>query len=110
MRGRRLLVLAGLLVGAAAACSLNPQPLPPGANYPGDDAGTGMGVDGSVQQDGGAFGDAGWPPDEDGGVDAAGSLDAGDAAVDASDAGEDADADVDASDASDDASEDALAE
>lgn len=37
--GARLLYVALLLVAAAAACSLNPQPLPPGANFKGEDAG-----------------------------------------------------------------------
>ncbi len=98
---RLRVVFAGLFVIACCvgACSLNPQPLPPGqydAGGTGIDAGKG-GNDGST-----TFGDAGNVP-EDAGSDAAPTVsDGGEDASDASDGGE-----FDASDAEVDASSDA---
>jgi hypothetical protein len=104
MKLRAIVVVLFAFACSAGACSLNPQPLPPGS-YDGSTAGLDAGKGGS---DATAFGDAGAPPPEDAGVDApvldGDAGDAGDAESDATtDAG---DAEVDASDAEADAATD----
>ena len=81
-------VLALALMGAA--CSLNPQPYPPGATFANDDAGAvakdagSPFADASLRDAGGGL-DSAPPPDSDAGSDAAtdGAADAGDDAGDA---------------------------
>ena len=94
MKLRRAVLVAVFVAGAAIACSLNPQPLPPG-----QPDGSTTGLDAGKGNDGTGFGDSGgFSPDgesdsaplpqSDGGENDA-AEDAGDAA-DAADAGEDA--------------------
>jgi hypothetical protein len=101
MRPRHVaLVVLVVAVGAANACSLNPQPLPP------DEPDGGLSVDATVgagDDSGTAFGDSSMPP-TDGGVKGS---DASDASEDASDASNpDASDASEVSDASDDARDD----
>lgn len=98
MKARWLVVGTG--VSFALACSLNPQPLPPGTY----DGGA-TGVDASVEDSGATFGEAGatpdaqsdaaLPPDDDASVDSGDASDAGDAnQSDAADGSEDAEPDA----------------
>ena len=99
MHLRKLALLAGLAAaGAFAACTLNPQPLPPS-----DENSSFGGGDASARTDSGSFAndpetpapsqDASAPPptDGDGGTGGEGG-DGGDAGSDGGDAGSDADA------------------
>jgi hypothetical protein len=113
MNARRLLLALAVLgaFGVGVACSLNPQPLPPGSP---DGS---LGLDSGGSKDGASsFGDAGNPPPADAGADvevpgsdaSANDAAATDAEADAGDAETDAgDAATDADDASADATIDA---
>jgi hypothetical protein len=97
-RRSHILGAIALLVAAMGfACSLNPQPYPPGTAFTPDDSGAAD--SGGTPSDDASFGDAGGgadasPPPKEAGVDA--SSDAGsDGATDGGDAG-DADAPTDA--------------
>ncbi len=91
MKLRTLLVALVAFACSAGACSLNPQPLPPG-QY---DAATTGSPDAGKGDDGGAFGDGGVPTSEDAGSDAS-EEDAGDAETDAGAGDAEVDAEVDA--------------
>ncbi len=99
MKLRVLVATFVVLACCAVACSLNPQPLPPGTY---DAGGTGLDASKGDKDGSTTFGDAGGIP-EDGGRDAGQTTtDAGEDASDASDGGE-----LDASDAEVDAAIDA---
>lgn len=98
---KRAALIVVALVGAAgfAACTLNPQPLPPSDGF---EEATG-GADASTRYEGGSFetpsSDAGTAGDPEGGRDggdASDAGDAGDAGGDGGDGGDDGDAAADA--------------
>jgi hypothetical protein len=90
---RRLRVATAIVVCvvslAAWACSLNPQPIPPGFSENGD-TDAGLRMDGATGPFNGLDGAGGGNPD----ADAPSSLDAGDAGEDAADASSDAPSDA----------------
>ena len=104
----RWAVLAAVLVAAGLACSLNPQPYPPGqpdGSVGSFDAGASDGA--NAFGEGGAGEDTGAPPTADASTDASSGADAADAESDAPDADTDAADAADASDAETDATGDA---
>ena len=92
-----VLAVAARLIATAVCCSLNPQPIPPGASETTMDAGAGGGVrgDAAAEAPPNQADDAGTDP-----IDA--GEDAGDAEVPADDAGDGGDANVDEADIDDD--------
>ncbi len=102
MKIRTLLVAFVAFACSAGACSLNPQPLPPGS-YDGSTAGLDAGKGGA---DSSAFGDVAAPPVEDAGADGSPTLDGGAGDAESAAATDAADAEVDASDAEADATTD----